>query len=392
MTKLSGKPRDEGNGLSTWFASARRAGQEELACQIEFIANNSIVNGVLVSVSGLLAILNEHRQVLAVNDSFFTQFGIVDPAGILGLRPGEALQCVHSGDNIAGCGTGEFCSTCGAAIAITTSLSTNRSVERKCIMTVNRGDFYEELCFTVKASPLNLDGHPFVLLFLHDISEQERRSTLERIFMHDIKNMVMSLGSTIELLSFEKMKYLPQVHDKIRRLSDNLLREVKIQSSMANNSFDDFPLALRSSSVQQVIEEIRNILSNHPSALGRTVTITEPVAPIDFSSDVLLLVRVLTNMLLNALEATAEGGEVKFWVEQGNGGIIFRVWNRSVIPEETARRIFQRFFSTKQETGRGFGTFSMKLFGEKLLGGKVTFFTSENDGTVFSFFLPDKSC
>ncbi len=48
-----------------------------------------------------------------------------------------------------------------------------------------------------------------------------------------------------------------------------------------------------------------------------------------------------------------------------------------------ARRIFQRNFSTKAEAGRGIGTFSMKLLGEEVLGGKVSFTSTENDGTVF---------
>jgi sensor histidine kinase regulating citrate/malate metabolism len=55
-----------------------------------------------------------------------------------------------------------------------------------------------------------------------------------------------------------------------------------------------------------------------------------------------------------------------------------------VLPE-IANRIFQRNFSTKAQAGRGVGTYSMKLFGEKILGGKVSFTSSREDGTVFKF-------
>ena len=51
-------------------------------------------------------------------------------------------------------------------------------------------------------------------------------------------------------------------------------------------------------------------------------------------------------------------------------------------------RIFQRYYSTKGEPGRGLGTYSMKLFGEQYLGGEVRFDTSESEGTVFSLRLP----
>ena len=66
----------------------------------------------------------------------------------------------------------------------------------------------------------------------------------------------------------------------------------------------------------------------------------------------------------------------------------FCVWNAGEIPADIAKRVFQRNFSTKAQAGRGIGTFSMKLFGEKYLGGRVDFTTSSSDGTVFRFILP----
>ncbi len=59
------------------------------------------------------------------------------------------------------------------------------------------------------------------------------------------------------------------------------------------------------------------------------------------------------------------------------------MWNRQPIPERTVPRIFERYFSTKAGDGRGLGTFAMKLLGETLLQGEVTFSTSKRDGTVF---------
>jgi sensor histidine kinase regulating citrate/malate metabolism len=93
-------------------------------------------------------------------------------------------------------------------------------------------------------------------------------------------------------------------------------------------------------------------------------------------------------MITNALEATAEEGIVKVWLEQKDGLLSFCMWNRQVIPPHIALRVFQRNFSTKEGAGRGIGTYSMKLFGEKILGGQVSFTTSPEEGTVFRFSLP----
>ena len=45
--------------------------------------------------------------------------------------------------------------------------------------------------------------------------------------------------------------------------------------------------------------------------------------------------------------------------------------------------MFQRSFSTKG-AGRGLGTYSIKLLGEKYLNGKVGFISEQGRGTIFS--------
>ena len=93
-------------------------------------------------------------------------------------------------------------------------------------------------------------------------------------------------------------------------------------------------------------------------------------------------------MITNALEATEEESTVKVWLEQKDNFLSFCVWNRQVIPQDIGLRVFQRNFSTKEGAGRGVGTYSMKLFGENILGGQVSFTTSADAGTVFRFSLP----
>ena len=90
-------------------------------------------------------------------------------------------------------------------------------------------------------------------------------------------------------------------------------------------------------------------------------------------------------MVTNGLEATPKGGKVTLSIESKGNAISFCVWNPGSIPEDVAHRIFQRNFSTKENLGRGFGTYSMKLFGEQVLGGSVQFETSAEKGTTFRF-------
>jgi signal transduction histidine kinase len=129
------------------------------------------------------------------------------------------------------------------------------------------------------------------------------------------------------------------------------------------------------------------VFSNHPVAKGKLLRLPQTIPDLSFTTDFPLLMRVIDNMLKNAFEATVEGGEVKVSIEQGQDEITFCVWNQQAIPKDIAKRVFQRNFSTKKDVGRGLGTYSMKLFGEQFLGGRVNFTTSETDGTVFCFSL-----
>ena len=103
-----------------------------------------------------------------------------------------------------------------------------------------------------------------------------------------------------------------------------------------------------------------------------------------------LLSRVLGNMLKNGLEATAAGQTVSLECHDRGQSVAFAVHNPEAMPEEVQRQVFQRSFSTKGQPGRGIGTYSMKLFGEQFLGGKVEFTSAASQGTTFTLTLPKK--
>jgi signal transduction histidine kinase len=105
-------------------------------------------------------------------------------------------------------------------------------------------------------------------------------------------------------------------------------------------------------------------------------------------TDPYLIQRILTHMLLNAFEASPLGAEISLAVEAGLREIAFRVWNPGVIPAGVAPRVFQRYFSTKGDEGRGQGTFVMKYFGERILRGKVGFTSTREGGTTFELKIP----
>ena len=371
--------------MDTYFASPERAGPEELASEIEIISSNPIMTGLLNSVSGLLAVLNEHRQIVALNDAFLKMLGIEDPKTALGLRHGVVLDCIHAEEEPDGCGTTKFCSSCGAAIAVVSSLEADQPVERICALTARREGRRVDIVLNVKSHPVRINQKVFLLIFLQDITRQQHMAALERTFFHDINNMLSMLLMATELLVEQSPSDLA---DHIHEASGRLHKEIAIQRVLSQSEAGTYQPARRSVPVRRLLANLKMFFSRHPVARNKTVSIQQVDDDIVLNTDYSLTLRVICNMVINALEATSDNGEVRIWTESGKEAFVFCVWNEQEIAPEIVHRVFQRNFSTKAQSGRGIGTFSMKLFGEDILGGRVDFATSRQEGTLFRFSHP----
>jgi signal transduction histidine kinase len=371
--------------METYFAPAERADVAELADATEIARNNAVLSSILNMVGGVIAILNENRQVLSVNDAFLRTLGIDDPETTLGLRPGEILKCEHAFDEPAGCGTTPWCRSCGAAIAMVTCQNKQRAVERLCtIRSVQEGKA-RDLTLHVRAQPITIEGRKFLLLFLSDVTRQQHRAALERTFFHDMNNVLGTLLSASDLLSREDDSQLARI---IHRTTQRLVKEVEIQRCLTEQDTMTYKPTWETIEIDEVFHMLEEFFKLHPTAEKRHLDLHPRHPQQLLHTDSSLLARILENMVINALEATEEHGSVKVWVERNETDATFHVWNSTAIPEDTAKRVFQRHFSTKNQDGRGMGTFSMKILGEQLLGGHVSFTSTPESGTLFRFKLP----
>jgi hypothetical protein len=88
--------------LFTLFAPAERTGQEELTHQMEIFLTNRLLVDTLNAIPDIIVALNQQRQIVFANRRIQ---GAVLSGGIksaIGLRPGEALGCIHSdGSNLS---------------------------------------------------------------------------------------------------------------------------------------------------------------------------------------------------------------------------------------------------------------------------------------------------
>jgi PAS domain S-box-containing protein len=97
------------------------------------------------------------------------------------------------------------------------------------------------------------------------------------------------------------------------------------------------------------------------------------------------LTEMMTNLVLNAMDAMAEGGTLTITTRGGrDGDAVIRVHDTGLgIPEATQRRIFEPFFSTKGERGSGLGL-AMTYSIVKRHGGEITVESRPGEGATFT--------
>lgn len=364
-----------------------RTAGAELEGEIATVSGNAIIDGLLEAVHGLMAVLNENRQLLAINDTMLQALGVKSLKNVLGLRLGEAVHCIHAEHAPGGCGTSEFCPTCGAAIALVLALAGNHAVEQLCAIEIAGDDGHNNLFLRVRASPLVIAEHRFILLFLQDVSQEQRSAALEQVFLHDLRNTTMGISMGAALLTESATGNDKELARDVLHLADRLTREIELQHCVAHSSLKDFTTKPAAFSVTSLFAELQRCCRHLPAMTNHRLEFTPPLPDRVLCTDQTILHRVIYNMVINALEASQPGNLVRVTAQRNLNDETFSVSNVGYISPEIARRIFQRNFSTKGALGHGLGTYSMKLLGEKLLGGRVSFTSSPEEGTCFKLTL-----
>ncbi len=369
---------------ATKLASAQRAAPQDINRQTRLIADQKLLGVLPDAVPCILMVVNQHRQIVFANERLLD---LLPPeqrqAGVLGRRPGEVLGCVHAFENDEGCGATESCGFCGAVNAMPTGLHGGARVE-ECRMTRANG---EALDLRVWTTPLALEGEPFTVFAALDISHEKRRQALERIFLHDIGNVASGLKWYTELLEKGNAGKSGEFHDALGQLSRELLDEIDSQRTLVRAESGELVLTPERLGTRQLLQEAVELYRHHPVSHERHLRIDPDAKDIAVTSDRTLLSRVLCNLIKNALEACRAGQTVTVGCSRPGDGIEFWVHNPGVMPRPVQLQVFQRSFSTKG-TGRGLGTYSIKLLTERYLHGRVSFTSTPEEGTTFKVHYP----
>ncbi len=204
---------------------------------------------------------------------------------------------------------------------------------------------------------------------------------------HEIKNPLTPMK-----LKLQHLLYVlgdSEQDQKLKKSMNVLLQQVETLNDIAT-SFSSFAKMPIPENVRfNITNSLKNIIqlysANKDIILKKDILTNE----IWVSGDEKLLGRILTNLILNGMQAVASDKEpvIELFSSIDNGQVLIEVKdNGDGIPEDIQHKVFLPNFSTKY-TGSGIGLAVAKR-GIEHAGGKIWFETKIQEGTSFFILLP----
>jgi len=371
----------------THEALIKRSSLKEVLIENKNITSSEYITQISNALNSIFMILNENRQIIFANKHLLSFLSITDE-NLLGKRPGEILYCKNATKLPTGCGTHEYCQECGALNTILSALD-GKTVENECRISSIIDGQNVSFDLLVKGQPFHYENRQYVLFSIIDISDKKRKKILEKTFFHDILNTAGGVIGFSRMLKdnlkdgdLENYEMAEVLYD----ISDNLIKEIKSQQLLLAAENNNLKLDITEFQTIEFLKKTINLIEKNDAVKNRNINLSVP-KDITIKTDRVLLQKIIINMIKNAAEAVSKEETVTVKAEENETNIIFSIHNKSYINKSTQAQIFQRSFSTKG-VNRGIGTYSIKLFGENYLKGKVWFESTEENGTTFYLEIP----
>ena len=203
---------------------------------------------------------------------------------------------------------------------------------------------------------------------------------------HEIKNPLTPMRLTIQ--SFQKNFNIDKkdIHLKVDEFSNTLIQQIDVMSSIAV-AFSDF------AKMPEQKKELLNLNEVIVSALdifdNKSINFSSEHNETLISLDKSQLIRVLTNLVKNAIQSVPEDRSpiIDVYLSSLKNSINIKISdNGSGVEEIYKTRIFEPKFTTKS-SGMGLGL-SMVSSIVKSFNGTIDFETKKNIGTTFSLTFP----
>lgn len=220
--------------------------------------------------------------------------------------------------------------------------------------------------------------------FQTDLFRAERFSTIGELsarLAHDMRNPLAIIKNTIEVVKLKHSSKIPNDLMGMFMAIDNASSRIVFQLDEVLNFVRISPLECDEHSLSEVLD----------SAICKIVVpdqiqIRRPQNDVCLFCDMKKIEAVFTNLLMNAIQAMENSGEITVRFSESDDVVTFEVEDSgSGIPENILDKIFEPLFTTKSR-GTGLGLPTVKTIIQQHYGTiQVT-----NNPTTFSISIPKK--
>lgn len=232
----------------------------------------------------------------------------------------------------------------------------------------------------------------------HQLRESERlKKDLTAMIVHDMRTPLTAVIGSIETLTeMMEQRLAPQEEEilKISLSSGHTLLQM-INDLLDVSKLEEHKLTLRKhpASMSRLVEQALSQVGILTMRKKLELKVEVPPNLPDLSVDKDRIVRVLVNLLANAVQHTQSGGRISVCASCGGGMINISVSDTGEgIPKEYHSKIFDKFVQaeshkTRKRSSSGLGLTFCKLVIEAH-GGRIWVDSAPGVGSVFTFTLP----
>ncbi|HJT88626.1 MAG TPA: ATP-binding protein [Bryobacteraceae bacterium] len=222
-----------------------------------------------------------------------------------------------------------------------------------------------------------------------ELQTADRLAALSRVsggVAHEVKNPLNAILLHVEVARAKLAHGDTDVEPQMDIISREILRLDRVVKT-----FLDFtrPVELNLSTVplQDLMREVVDLARPQAEASKIRVSVEQDVENVAVRVDRDLLKQAFLNVVVNAIEAMPEGGELRFVSTASEDTADVRIADTGPgIPQELREKIFRLYFTTKKE-GSGIGL-AMTFRIVQLHDGTIDFTSEPGKGTTFLIRLP----
>jgi nitrogen fixation/metabolism regulation signal transduction histidine kinase len=245
----------------------------------------------------------------------------------------------------------------------------------------------KEINLLIKSYNAMVDELEISAVKLAQSEREEAWREMAKQVAHEIKNPLTPMRLTVQSFQRKFEPNDPEIQQRMKDYSETLIQQIDTMSAVASafSNFASMPAQQNELlNVVEVVELALDIFNEDYLVFEKESE--EIIAKIDRTQ----LIRIITNLVKNAIQAIPDQQETKSIVVrviQNQKNILITVKDNGIgIKEMDQSRIFEPKFTTKN-SGMGLGLSIIKNIIENYKG-SITFETQYGQGTTFTVSLP----